>query len=120
MSTVWGSRGEGSFGKDPGDARTLRDAHQKKEMELEEAQDRLSKRETAVREQKTELARVRQARDALEVERVRLEQQQRELERNLADSEREVAQQRARVSRLEHEAEVLREQRYRGRAGSET
>jgi len=115
MSKVWsGSDEEAPFGDRGGkpSARERRSKYQKKELELAEEREALSRLLGDERQRKEEVARIRRDRERKETEMLQLEQRQRDRERALQELEHRVAGQKAKVSRLERDVNSLREEAF--------
>lgn len=115
MSQVWGASGEdASFGSRRGKSpRELHSQYQKKELELDEERETLSKLQGAERQGRETLARIQRDREKKEAEALQLEQRQRDQERALQEAEHQLTAQKAKVSRLERDVNTLREQAFR-------
>lgn len=109
MSTIWSSSGDSA-------GESVRRRHDRAESALAEARADLARLEKSLEDQRDELQRLRQSLTDLDLERTKREEDLRRLERLLADGERRAGMERARISRLEHDAEQSLEARFRGRS----
>lgn len=109
MSTLWTSRGDAG-----GDLARRR--HRGAESTLEEARAALARLEQTLRQQREEVQRLRRSIEELDRKRTTLDEDRRRLDRIVADSERQAAEERSHIARLEHDAEQALEARFRGRS----
>lgn len=112
MAKVWSERGE-NFG---GSARQARDQYQKKERELEDERTSTARLQAELRAKKEELARSKRGIEKRQIEILQLERITRSLGKAVVDLEHRFLQQKARVSRIEHEVERAREDAFRRRS----
>jgi predicted nucleic acid-binding Zn-ribbon protein len=89
-------------------------AMQKKQMEILDEDGQLRRLEKALEETQQGLADIKKKVEKFGVEMLALDHQRSLLDRRQADLEHQIAAKRARVRRLEHEAEQWREKAYRG------
>jgi chromosome segregation ATPase len=116
MSDVYSKRG-----LDPKAARqNARRAMQKKQMELLDEDTKLKHVEKASEENRQELDRVKRKADQLQVELLNLEKKRSDLERVRSELEHNLANQKARIRKIEHDLELRREETYRRDVGGGT
>lgn len=112
MATVWSDR----KAEPKASARQARDKYQKKEMELEDERARLTRLQAELRGKQEELRRLTRGIEKRELEILQFQKSRRDLGRIVEEFGDRARQQKAKVSRLEHEAEQLREAAFRGRS----
>lgn len=118
MTRVWGQRGEGGLSGassvgSPGTPRDAQNAYQKKEMELADERERYQRLTAETKVLRGNLSRLQRVMEEATLEAVRRDQEKNDLQRSVAESDRAVVEQKAHLSRLEHEVETLREALHR-------
>ena len=110
MSTVYSKRN-----LDPkAGRRESKHAMQKKQMELLDEDAKLKRLAKSLEVKKQEIARVKLKMEKLQVELLGLDRQRSKMDAERVDLEHEVGSLTGRIRRLEHEAELRREEAYRG------
>ena len=112
MATIWSERESGVS------AREAKYRYQKKETELEDARASSTRLQAELRAKKEELARANRGIEKRQIEILQLEKTKRDLGRTIDDLERRMREQKARLSRLEHDVEQGREAAFRGRSSN--
>mgnify|MGYP001608389432 CR=1 FL=1 len=114
MSQIWGET-RAAFGssRKNGSSRDAHSQYQKKELELAEEREVLSRLLGDERRGKEDLTRVQRERDRKHVELSQLEQRELDQKRAVQDMEHRITAQKNRVSHLEREVNALREASFR-------
>lgn len=109
MSTVYAKRGA-----DKASRREAKYAMQRKQMEILDEDARMKRLEKSRHEKQQQIAAVKLKMEKLQVELLSLEREQSSLEVERTTIDHDIANLRGHIRRLEHEAEQLRQQAYRG------
>lgn len=116
MGTVWSGRDEGglSSAKRRSAAHAAKTKYQRKEAELENEQAALARLNAGLREKREAYSKARREGERHQLEGIRLGDRERQIARERDDLEAKIADQKSRLSRLEHDVEMLREEAFRG------
>lgn len=115
MSQVWGeSGGEDLRGRRrrPG-SDDARSQYQRKELELEEEREALSRLISDERRQKEDLTRVKRDRERKAAELAQLEQREHTVTRSMEDLEHRITLQKSRIATLERDVNARRDEAHR-------